>query len=184
MMECSHPGVLPYSARHRARVVLLAFALTFILSRIVTFLILVRRIPNIHLHLGGTHVHHLTYGIFLLAGVGAFLLFAPVSPRQMDRAGAIYGVGLALTFDEFGLWLHLDGDYWRRGSFDAVIVLASLLGLVSFAPPLRSWRPHHVATALLTLVATLVYFLLMAESFRFAAREQPRLERLEKSAPR
>jgi hypothetical protein len=123
--------------------VFLTFVLTFITSRVVTFLIMAHRIPDIYLHLGGTHVHHLNYGIFLLAGVGAFLLFAPESPE-----------------------------------------LASMLGLAAFAPPLRSWRPRHVTTALITLAAVLIFFLLLAESFRFAAREQPRFDRLQEHAPR
>ena len=33
-----------------------------------------RRMPDLFLHLGGTHVHHLNYGIFLLSAVAlAFL---------------------------------------------------------------------------------------------------------------
>ena len=58
-----------------ARKALLAFLLTFIASRTVVFLIMSDRIPNLYFFLKGTHVHHLNYGIFLLAGVGAYLLF-------------------------------------------------------------------------------------------------------------
>jgi hypothetical protein len=184
MTQPSHSAISPFSVRHGARLVFLTFVLTFITSRVVTFLIMAHRIPDLYLHLGGTHIHHLNYGIFLLAGVGAYLLFASASPQGIMRARVVYGIGLALTFDEFGMWLHLGGGYWQRASFDAVIVLVALLGLVSFAPPLHSWRPRHVGTALLTLGAALVFFVLLAESFRFAAREQPRFERLEQSAPR
>jgi len=53
-----------------------------------------------------------------------------------------YGIGLGLTFDEFGLWLHLGGDYWQRASYDAVIVLATVLALASFAPPVQQWLPR------------------------------------------
>lgn len=173
----------PHSARHRARVVLLAFVLTFITSRVVTFLIMARRMPDLYLHLGGTHVHHLNYGIFLLSGVGAYLLFATISPKQQTIAGLVYGVGLALTFDEFGMWVHLGGAYWQRASFDAIVVMTSLLALAAFAPPLRRWRPRHVATAVLTLAAVAIFGLLLAESFRFAAREQPKFERLEQGGP-
>jgi hypothetical protein len=34
---------------------------------------------------------------------------------------------MALTFDEFGMWLHLGGSYWQRASIDASIVVAALL---------------------------------------------------------
>lgn len=172
------------AARHRARLVLLTFLLTFIAARVVTFLIMAHRIPDLYLHFGGTHVHHLNYGIALLAAVGAYLLFAPGGERGTTIASLAYGIGLALTFDEFGMWLHLGGGYWQRASFDAIIVLAALLGLVGFAPPLRTWRPRHVTTAFVAVGAALLFYLMLAESFRFAARVQPRLERLEQQAPR
>lgn len=174
----------PASIRHRARLVFLTFLLTFIAARVVTFLIMAHRLPDLYLHLGGTHVHHLNYGIFLLSAVGAWLLFGPVSERAALVACILYGIGLALTFDEFGMWLHLGGGYWQRASFDAIIVLAALLGLASFAPPLRAWRPRHLAAALFAAGAALVFYLMLAESFRFAARVEPRLERLEQQAPR
>jgi len=174
----------PAGVRHRARLVFLAFLLTFIAARLATFLTMARRLPDLYLHLGGTHVHHLNYGIFLLAAVGAWLLFGTVSGRGAMIACLVYGIGLALTFDEFGMWLHLGGGYWQRASFDAIIVLAALLGLVSFAPPLRTWRPRHLAAAVFAAGAVLVFYLMLAESFRFAARLQPRLERLEQQAPR
>ena len=90
----------------------------------------------------GTHVHHLNYGIFLLAGVGAYLLFDPRPAAPAAGAAVTYGIGLGLTFDEFGLWLHLGGDYWQRASYDAVIVLATVLALASFAPPVQQWLPR------------------------------------------
>ncbi len=130
--------MLPTNTRPLARLVLLSFLLTFVAARVVSFLMRGDRMSGFYLHVHGTHVHHLNYGIFLLAGVGAYLLFHP-GPAALGAA-VTYGVGLGLTFDEFGMWLHLDGDYWQRASYDAVIVLAALLGLASFAPPLTRWR--------------------------------------------
>src|SRR5437762_4039710 len=162
--------MLPSNTRPLARLVLLSLLLTFIAARVVSILMTLHRMPDIYLHVRDTHVHHLNYGIFLLAGVGAYLLFSP-GPAA-PAAAVMYGIGLALTFDEFGMWLHLNGDYWQRASFDAVIVLAAVLGLAGFAPPplIRRWRPREVAVALL-------FFLLLAGSIRLAARVQPRLER-------
>ena len=174
----------PVPVRHIARVVLLAFLLTFITARVVVLLIMAHRIPDLYLHLGGTHVHHLNYGIFLLAGVGAYFLLFSVSPQARLRAGVVYGVGLALTFDEFGMWLHLGGGYWQRASFDAIIVLAGVLGLVSFAPRVERGRSPHIATTLLMLGAAVAFYALLAESFRFAERVEPRLEQMEQGGPR
>ena len=126
-----------------ARRALFGFVLTFILSRVLVFLIMSRRIPNLFLFLQGTHVHHLNYGIFLLASVGAYALFRRPDGRRAEAAAIAYGIALALTFDEFGMWLHLGGSYWQRASVDAVIVVAALIGLVAFAPSLKRFESHH-----------------------------------------
>ena len=162
--------MLPTDSRPRARLVLLSLLLTFIAARVISILIMLDKMPDIYLHVRDTHVHHLNYGIFLLAGVGAYLLFTPGPPAP--AAAAIYGIGLGLTFDEFGMWLHLNGEYWQRASFDAVIVLVAALALAGFAPPFRRWRPREFATALL-------FFLLLAGTIRLAARVQPRFHQLE-----
>src|SRR2546425_11239571 len=163
--------MLPSNTRPLARRVLLSLLLTFIAARVVSVLMMLHRMPDIYLHVRDTHIHHLNYGIFLLAGVGAYLLFSPgpVAPA----AAVIYGIGLGLTFDEFGMWLHLNGDYWQRASFDAIVVLVAALGLAAFAPPIRRWRPQFLAAVLLLFV------LLLAGSFRLAARVEPRLQRWE-----
>ena len=126
-----------------ARRALFAFALTFILSRAVVFLIMSRSIPNLFLFLQGTHVHHLNYGIFLLSAVGGYSLFIRPDGRPAEIAATAYGFALALTFDEFGMWLHLGGSYWQRVSVDAVIVVAALIGLVAFAPSLKRLEASH-----------------------------------------
>ncbi len=104
----------PAPAHVLARKVWAAFAFTFVLSRILVFLIMSGRMPDIHSHFRGTHLHHLNYGIVLLAGVGAVLLFSRPTGRWLSVTAILYGVGLALTFDEFGMWLHLNGGTGRR----------------------------------------------------------------------
>ncbi len=119
------------SKTHVARVVLFTFLLTFITSRVLVFLIMSRRIPDLYLYLGGTHVHHLNYGIFLLSGLGAYLLFKKPEGRQLQIAAVVYGCGMALTYDEFGMWVRLGGSYWQRASMDAIGVIAALFGLIA-----------------------------------------------------
>ena len=168
--------MLPSNTRPLARLVLLSLMLTFIVARLVSILMILFHRQDMYLHVRDTHVHHLNYGIFLLAGVGAYLLFSPPSAAPTPPAAAvIYGIGLGLTFDEFGMWLHLNGDYWQRASFDAVIVLVAALGLAGFTPPLARWRRWQVATALLVL-------LLLAGTIRLAARVEPRLQSWEQRA--
>jgi hypothetical protein len=130
--------------RRLARLTFTTLLLTFVAARVLVILIMTRRIPDLFLHLGQTHIHHLNYGIFLLSAVGALLLFVQHPSDRLRKSCAVfYGFGMALTFDEFGMWLHLGGGYWQRASFDAVIVLLSLFGVIAYAPTLARMRSHH-----------------------------------------
>ena len=170
--------------RPLARVVFTTFLLTFIASRLLVILIMGRMIPDFFLHMGGTHVHHLNYGIFLLCTVAGILLFFQVSERERWWCAVAYGFSLALTFDEFGMWLHLGGGYWQRASFDAVIVVASLFGMIAFAPPIQRLRAHHWITGVFTLIAVVFFYVMLFKSLDYAGKKVgPRLERLEQQGP-
>lgn len=171
--------------RHLARLVFVAFLLTFIASRTLVIFIMLRRVPDLFLHLGGTHVHHLNYGIFLLSTVAGVLLFAEMNRTQRAACAVIYGIGMALTFDEFGMWLHLGGSYWQRASFDAIIVLLGIFGLIAFMPRWQNVRAHHFATGAALLVAVTSFYALLFKSLTHADDKlMPRLLEIEKSGPR
>ncbi len=166
-----------------ARRALFGFILTFIAARTVVLLIMSRRMPNLYFFLRGTHVHHLNYGIFLLAAVGAFLLLRARSPKDLRFAAPAYGVAMALTFDEFGMWLHLGGSYWQRASVDAVTVVAALLGLIAFASAIRSFESRHVKASIAILIALVTFGAVLYDaSVRIGRLEGPRLEALELSS--
>lgn len=169
----------------RARVTLGAFILTFLLSRVLVLLIMTRRIPDLFLNVGQTHVHHLNYGIFLVCAVGGYALFAkPMGPRLLPWALRAYGVGLGLTFDEFGMWLHLGGGYWQRASYDAVVVVMSLLALVAFMPSIRRFHAKHWSlAAAIVLVGLLFAALLLERLHRFGASMGPWLDEIERTGP-
>ncbi|CAN5480605.1 hypothetical protein BH20VER3_BH20VER3_21250 [soil metagenome] len=171
--------------RRLGRITFATFLLTFIASRVLVILIMTRRIPDLFLHLGGTHVHHLNYGIFLLSAVGGFLVFMARPSDWMRRACALlYGFGMALTFDEFGMWLHLGGGYWQRASFDAVIVLLSLFGMIAFAPTLARMRTLHWATAAISIAAVGLFYWMLFQSLRYVGqRVGPKLMNIEESGP-
>src|SRR5580693_2677652 len=92
--------------RHNlARLVLAAFIFTFIIARILVIFIMAGKLPpQLFFHVKGTHVHHLNYGIFLLSITGAVLLFQRPTGGWLTVTALVYGVGLGLTFDEFGMW--------------------------------------------------------------------------------
>jgi len=53
----------------------------------------------------------------------------------------LYGLGAALTLDEFALWLNLKDVYFARegrSSFDAIILFGSLLAISTWGAPLLS----------------------------------------------
>ena len=127
-----------------ARHVLFGFLVTFIASRMLVFLIMAGQIPNMFFFLNGTHVHHLNYGIFLLASVCGYALFRRPEGRAADLTALVYGVSLGLTFDEFGMWLHLGGSYWQRVSVDAVIIVAAVFALLAYMRTLRELEAHHI----------------------------------------
>ena len=173
-----------WGGKRLARTVFVTFLLTFIASRVLVIGIMAKTVPDLFLHLGGTHIHHLNYGIFLLSAVGALLLFVPLDERGKQWTAFAYGFGMALTFDEFGMWLHLGGSYWQRASFDAVIVLLSLFGVVAFLPPLARFRSRHWTTITVSLLAVAGFYGLLFWSMnRFGHRYAPRLLQLEQSGP-
>jgi hypothetical protein len=176
-------GPLASESAHLARRALFAFILTFIAARTVVLLIMAHRMPNLYFFLRGTHVHHLNYGIFLMAGVGAYLLLATPSEHRRRIAAFIYGSALALTFDEFGMWLHLGGSYWQRASVDAIIIVAALLGLIGFAAAIERFRVRHVRASLVLLIALTIFGVVLYDaSLRIGRIEGPRLEALEASS--
>ena len=86
-----------------------------------------------NVEVGGTHIHHLVWGILLLLISGWIgVTVAPDSPWH-EILAVLFGIGAGLTLDEFALWLNLRDVYWEkegRRSIDAVIVAACLTGFV------------------------------------------------------
>jgi ABC-type thiamin/hydroxymethylpyrimidine transport system permease subunit len=140
------------TANRLARRALFSFIVTFILSRICVFLIMSDEMPNLYFFLHGTHVHHLNYGIFLMSAVCGYSVFRRPTGRAAEITALLYGVAMGLTFDEFGMWLHLGGSYWQRASVDAVIVVAALFGLVAFARTLKHFEKRHFWAFIVLLV--------------------------------
>ena len=145
------------TAHRLARRALFGFLLTFVLSRTTVLLIMSNLVPNMYFFLHGTHVHHLNYGIFLLSVVCGYSVFRRPTGRAAEITALLYGVAMGLTFDEFGMWLHLGGSYWQRASVDAVIVVAALFALVSFARTLKRFEARHF-WAFIVLLVVLVGF--------------------------
>ena len=108
------------------------FLLTFGIVRAITHLIRAGVGPFHNVDTGTLHIHHLVWGIFLLLLVGYAWLVQPGSTWFSRITSFAYGVGAALTLDEFALWLNLQDVYWARQgreSIDAVVIFAALLSV-------------------------------------------------------
>ena len=115
-----------------------AFLVTFAVLRILTAIIHFELFP--HGPFGnlvtksGLHIHHLFWGILLLMLTG-FVALATRTPKWHLRIAMVFGVALALTLDEFALWLRLADVYWSPEgieSIKATIVAAALLALYAY----------------------------------------------------
>ena len=87
-----------------------------------------------NVEVGGTHIHHLVWGILLVLIFG--YVGAVIRPEDPWSHIAVvgFGVGTGLTMDEFALWLNLRDVYWEkegRRSIDAVIIVAVLAALAA-----------------------------------------------------
>lgn len=114
--------------------ILVSFLITFLIVRTITHAIRAGRWGRVlrNVQSGGTHIHHLVPGILLLLASGYLGIgLSPGQPREW--VAVLFGIGAALTLDEFALWLHLEDVYWAkegRQSIDAIVVAVMLVGLV------------------------------------------------------
>lgn len=114
--------------------VIFYFLVTFILSRLTVYLVLGKYLPNFFLTVRGVHIHHFIYGVIILVLVELYLLLRRPDTEEdiFKLCVALYGIGLGLTFDEFGMWVRLEDEYWVRQSYDAVIIVLLLLLNISY----------------------------------------------------
>jgi len=154
------PGYHHYiygSGREPLFFLLLAFLLTFAAARTYTRLGRARGWGSGSVR--GLHLHHLIPGIVASLAAGTAIIAFQPGDDSMLLLSALFGVGAALTLDEFALILHLDDVYWTeegRSSIEATLMgfAFGLLLLLSTAPlgsdPGKD-VPHLVLGGLLTV---------------------------------
>jgi hypothetical protein len=139
-----HEGI-PDRPRRRLFLATVAFLITFLGVRLLVMAITHHIGPFGWVMVGGRHIHHLVWGIFILLAVGYAWAAewgngtTAVSLFWSRFFAILYGVGAALTLDEFALWLNLQNDYWSpqgRESIDAVILFGALLAAGAWGAPL------------------------------------------------
>ncbi len=152
--------------RERMFLASLGFFVTFALTRLTTHH-LRDNVMGAGLLIGGTHVHHLVWGIVLLLAVGYLSMIQPGAGdlRAAHRYGRVtsllFAMGAALTLDEYALWLNLRDVYWThegRASIDAVMLFGALVSVGLWGGPfvravgrqaLRPWRKFRPVAPLI-----------------------------------
>ncbi len=138
---------IPDRPRRRLFLAAVSFFITFVGVRLLVMSITHHVGPFGWVEIDGRHIHHLVWGILLLLIVGYCTLaevgtgHSPISIFFSRLLSILYGVGAALTLDEFALWLNLQDVYWARQgreSIDAVILFGALLAAGAWGAPLFS----------------------------------------------
>jgi hypothetical protein len=138
---------LPDRPHRRNLLASISFFITFLAVRLLVASITHNIGPFQYVTMGGRHIHHLVWGILILLGVGYGYLnevgsgATPGSIFASRLLAILYGVGAALTLDEFALWLNLANVYWSREgreSIDAVVLFGSLMAIGTWGAPLFS----------------------------------------------
>jgi hypothetical protein len=138
-------STIPDRPRRRMFIASFSFLLTFVGVRILVRMIVYQVGPFQWVVVHGRHIHHLVWGILILLMVGYGWLMdlghshSPLSIFLSRLMSVSYGVGAALTLDEFAIWLNLEPDvYWSQAgrlSIDAVILFGSLLAVGAGGAP-------------------------------------------------
>jgi hypothetical protein len=141
---------IPDRPRQRLFMASVSFFVTFLFVRLLVAAITHHLGPFGWVMMGGRHIHHLVWGILLLLAVGYLELGefgrrgTPGSIFMSRLISILYGMGAALTLDEFALWLNLDANaYWShegRSSIDAVVLFGALLAAGAWGAPLWTRR--------------------------------------------
>src|SRR6516164_468025 len=152
-------STIPDRPRRRMFIASVSFLITFAGVRLIVSLVIHNHGPFDWVMVRGHHIHHLVWGIMILLLVGYGWLLdlgrshSPLSIFFSRLMSVSYGVGAALTLDEFALWLNLDpSDYWSREgrlSVDAVILFGAILATGAWGAPFfrglaRMWSKRRV----------------------------------------
>lgn len=180
-------ATIPDQPGRRMFLASLSFTVTFVGVRILVSMITHHVGPFQWVLVRGHHIHHLVWGILILLLVGYGWLLdlgrshSPMSIFLSRLMSVSYGVGAALTLDEFALWLDLDPNaYWSREgriSIDAVIMFGSVLAVGAWGAPFfrgiqRIWSKRALVGGKIVSPIQLVKLLRPRKS----RQSQPRIE--------
>lgn len=127
--------VSSYSETSKIRMIVLStFFLSFVFARVAVILSVIVGPETAsgsagwftvnEIWINGYHIHHFFFGFLALTLAGWLLLFHKDFSKLY--ASGLYGTGLGIFMDEFGMLL-TEGDYFATSSYFAAITFLSLL---------------------------------------------------------
>ena len=142
--------------RERLFVSSIGFFLAFVAARGMALAVVNNIGPFHFIEKGGTHIHHLVWGILLLLLVGYLWAMqigtgmAGSSRLWSNVTALLFGIGAGLTLDEITLWvLFTDQAYFGaagKRNIDAVLLYGALLSIGVWGGPLFravAMKPFH-----------------------------------------
>ncbi len=132
-------------------IILLSIIGVFIVSRLVTYSIVVAKVlpATLFLNLGNLRVHHFVYGNVIIV-ITSFLAIGLGVTKHRNLFALFYGIGLGLIFDEFLLWI---GD-------------------ITALTQITLWIPH--SSSVIATVCLLIASLIMIDLYKIKLSKRKR----------
>ncbi len=131
--------------------VMTSFTTTFIIARIIVYGTLNHILPKVfsYVSIGGVHVHHIVWGVLLLL-VAGFIRVPQFEKSFVNISSILYGIGAALTLDEFALLIHFDPlvYFGPQGRLSLDVVFIFFLLCLGFLWHGRFWHRIFMVTFL------------------------------------
>ena len=128
-------------------IILLSIISVFVISRSLTYMILVQKsLPSyLFLDFGFFRLHHFVYGNILIT-ITSFLAIGLGIRKHKNWFALFYGIGLGLVLDEFLLWM---GDINQLTSIvlfipHSAIVIAVVSLVIATIIMTRLYKLHHM----------------------------------------
>jgi len=135
-----HPRLAAFVVDRPILVGAVAVALTIVVARLANYVY-----PRTHLPLiPGMRLHHYVFGILILTMAG-YLALLFKGPRATLWIALLYGLGVGLTFDEFGFGFNPPRAAMPRGArweYTGILVIVSFFLVTALVRQLRSRRPR------------------------------------------
>lgn len=131
--------------------ILTSFLITFAIARLTVYGIMNHVLPKPFgfFYLNGIHIHHLVYGVLLLL-IAGFIRIPQFGRSFVRLSSVLYGIGAALTLDEFSLLIHFNPAFYfgPQGKLSLDVVFIFFLFCLAFMWHGRFW--HHAAREIIS----------------------------------